>query len=560
MPTASEYKDIGNKHLQAGEFDSAIDAYTKAIELDSSNHIFYSNRSAAYLSKHDAANALKDGESCISLNPSFAKGYSRKGAALHALKNYDAAIEAYEAGLKVAPTDAGLKSGLAEVQKAKDAEAGPSDGGLGGLFSNPQFLMKLFTHPKFGPKMKDPVFMNKLRSIGSNPQLIMSDPEMMEVFQVLLGGMSGGEDDGPMPEPPFASQSAPKEPSKKAEPEPQPEPEEDLNEEEKLVRQKKKRSLEAKERGNALYKEKKLVEALAAYDEAIAIDESNVMFLNNKAAVYIEMGDIDQAISTCEKALEMGATHRISFEDRAKILQRMGAAEAKRQNLAQALAYYKKAQIENFDKAIDRKIKTMELDLKKLEKERYINPELAAEAKERGNAAFRDGNFPVAIKEYEEAVKRDPKNPAYRNNLAASYLKMGLFNDAKKEIEQCLEIDRNYVKAWAKKGDIEMYMKEYHKALDSYRAGLQIEPDNSLCKQGIAKVTEKINAADAQDPERLAHAMADPEIQAIMSDPVMKNILNQLQSDPRSAQSALNDPIVRAKIEKLMAAGILQMR
>jgi len=32
-----------------------------------------------------------------------------------------------------------------------------------------------------------------------------------------------------------------------------------------------------------------------------------------------------------------------------------------------------------------------------------------------------------------------------------------------------LELDSKYVKAWAKKGDIEFFMKEYHKALDSYK-------------------------------------------------------------------------------------------
>jgi len=201
--------------------------------------------------------------------------------------------------------------------------------------------------------------------------------------------------------------------------------------------------------------------------------------------------------------------------------------------------------------------------LRKLEKERYVNPELGLEAKERGNAAFRDGKFPEAIKEYEEAVKRDPNNPPYRNNLAAAYLKMGLFNDAKREIEKCLEIDRNYVKAWAKKGDIESFMKEYHKALESYKAGLQIEPNNTLCQQGLEKVLEKINLpSDGSDAERQAHALADPEIQSILHDPVMSNILRDMQENPSSAQAqaALKDSAVRAKIEKLIAAGLLQIR
>ena len=53
-----------------------------------------------------------------------------------------------------------------------------------------------------------------------------------------------------------------------------------------------------------------------------------------------------------------------------------------------------------------------------------MNPELAAEAKERGNDAFRAQDWATAIKEYEEAIKRDPKNPAYQNNLSATLCKV----------------------------------------------------------------------------------------------------------------------------------------
>lgn len=88
-----------------------------------------------------------------------------------------------------------------------------------------------------------------------------------------------------------------------------------------------------------------------------------------------------------------------------------------------------------------------------------------------------------AIKEYQEAIKRDPTNSAYRNNLAAALQKVGDFPAAKVACEKALELDPTYVKAWAKKGDIEFFMKEYHKALETYKKGLEIEPNNSLCVQ-----------------------------------------------------------------------------
>jgi tetratricopeptide (TPR) repeat protein len=368
---AAEWKAKGNAALTGGNYDEAIDAYTKAIELDPNDHVFYSNRSAAYLSKGDAELALKDGEKCVELSPTWPKGHGRKGAALHALRRYDEATTAYNAGLAVAPDDAGLKGGLAEVHKAKTAKPAFGGGGGGGLFG-PQLLSKLAGHPKFGPKLADPTFMTKLQMVQSNPQLLMSDPEMMEVLQVILGSNGGGaggdgdnDDDQPFrPAPSSASSSsAPSAAaaSKKAEP-PQP-PDEDLTEEEREAKKRKLEAVAAKERGNMLYKEKKFTEAIAAYDEAYKLDK-NMMFLNNKAAVLIEMGQCVDAIALCHEAIEVrlfallfpsctlalslcasphrhwawppfcllsqvGKAHRASFEDRAKVYQRIAAAHLK---------------------------------------------------------------------------------------------------------------------------------------------------------------------------------------------------------------------------------------
>ena len=60
--------------------------------------MFFSNRSAAYLSKGDATNALSDAQRCIQLSPTWPKGYSRQGAALHSLRRYDEAVEIYNKG------------------------------------------------------------------------------------------------------------------------------------------------------------------------------------------------------------------------------------------------------------------------------------------------------------------------------------------------------------------------------------------------------------------------------------------------------------------------------
>ena len=58
----NELKDQGNKAFQSKDFDTAIDLFTKAIELDSQNHVLFSNRSAAKAGKKQWAAALEDAE------------------------------------------------------------------------------------------------------------------------------------------------------------------------------------------------------------------------------------------------------------------------------------------------------------------------------------------------------------------------------------------------------------------------------------------------------------------------------------------------------------------
>lgn len=117
---AEVLKAQGNKYLASKDFDQAISSYSEAIKLNPNSHVYFSNRSAAYLSKTFAGNALKDADTCISIKPDWAKGYSRKGAALHKLKKYSESVEAYEAGLVVDPNNAALKLGLAEVNQAQE--------------------------------------------------------------------------------------------------------------------------------------------------------------------------------------------------------------------------------------------------------------------------------------------------------------------------------------------------------------------------------------------------------------------------------------------------------
>lgn len=118
MEQVNALKERGNKALSENKFDEAIAAYTEAISHDEKNHVLYSNRSAAYAKAGRYQEALDDAEKTIELNPTWAKGYSRKGSALSGMQKYNLAYTAYTKGLEYDPQNASLLQG---VQEAKDA-------------------------------------------------------------------------------------------------------------------------------------------------------------------------------------------------------------------------------------------------------------------------------------------------------------------------------------------------------------------------------------------------------------------------------------------------------
>jgi len=456
-----QYKAQGNAALQAGKVSEAIDFYTKAINTDGTNHVYYSNRSAAYLKKGDAVNALSDAESCLGLKPDFAKGYSRKGAALHGLKRYNDSIAAYEEGLNKFPNDKGLVSGLEEVKKSKNPPTRSpfSMGGdpMASLFG-PDMMAKIAMNPKTRPYLNDQDFMEKIQLLQRDPKKLsdmLGDKRIMEVFQLMLTGTGLMSEEPPNEEEEKESTTVippkPEEKKVKTESEKEQEKEEekddtDWTSEEIKKKQDQKASITAKEKGNELYKKKDFDGALAAYDEAIALDSTNMTFLSNKAAVYFTLKKYDECIATCMEALEIGKANFAPFEDRAKALTRCGKAYQKKGELQKAIDTWKDAQLEHFDKATERLLKNLQLEKKKMDTAAYYDDDKAEEAKQRGNDHFRAKRWGEAVKEYEEAVKRAPKNAPIRNNLSAALCKIMDFNGAKRHIEEALELDPKYGK------------------------------------------------------------------------------------------------------------------
>ncbi|XP_067087710.1 protein unc-45 homolog B [Osmerus mordax] len=96
MEDPIQLKDDGNKHFLAGEFDQAIDCYTKAVKSCKDKKVLaviYRNRSACYLKKENYTNAATDASKAIDVDAADIKALYRRCQALEKLGKLDMAFK-----------------------------------------------------------------------------------------------------------------------------------------------------------------------------------------------------------------------------------------------------------------------------------------------------------------------------------------------------------------------------------------------------------------------------------------------------------------------------------
>lgn len=97
---AEALKEQGNQLFKLSDFDKAIDCFTKAIEIDSSNAKYFLNRSLCYGSQGDWSRSGEDARKALRLDPKYSKAHFRLIRALIELKRFNDAKTACLVALK----------------------------------------------------------------------------------------------------------------------------------------------------------------------------------------------------------------------------------------------------------------------------------------------------------------------------------------------------------------------------------------------------------------------------------------------------------------------------
>ncbi|XP_059058757.1 small glutamine-rich tetratricopeptide repeat-containing protein alpha-like [Achroia grisella] len=151
---AERLKNEGNELMKAEKHREALAKYSRAIEIDPRNSVYFCNRAAAHfkLGEHEAA--VADCTAALALQPDYGKAHGRLGLALTALDKHREARAAFARASQLEPDNESYKQNLrhADEHLAQRGERGPLD--IGGLLQNPA-LLNMATEMLADPNMQN---------------------------------------------------------------------------------------------------------------------------------------------------------------------------------------------------------------------------------------------------------------------------------------------------------------------------------------------------------------------------------------------------------------------
>lgn len=115
---ATEFKNAGNVLYKKNAFAPAIAMYSKAIEKDPTNAVFWSNRAICYIKTEAPGAAVSDATKAIEADRKYIKGYYRRGTAFLMMSKYKKALKDFKQVAKMYPKNKEAKQKARQCERA----------------------------------------------------------------------------------------------------------------------------------------------------------------------------------------------------------------------------------------------------------------------------------------------------------------------------------------------------------------------------------------------------------------------------------------------------------
>ncbi|MBD1217925.1 MAG: tetratricopeptide repeat protein [Aphanizomenon flos-aquae Clear-A1] len=251
--------------------------------------------------------------------------------------------------------------------------------------------------------------------------------------------------------------------------------------------------------GNALRRQGKLAEALAAHQKALQIN-------HNDAEAYVGIGNVlnaqgkpEEALAYHKKAIQLNPKLAIAYNG-------LGNALSDQKKLEEAVTAYQKAieldpkfayAYNNLGNALKDQ-KKLDEAVAAYQKAIELDPKLAIAYNNLGNTLYYQKKLEEAVAAYQKAIELDPKLAIAYNGLGNALSDQKKLDGAVAAYQKAIEFDPKYATAYYNLGNTLYYQKKLDGAVTAYQKAIELDPNYAIAYNNLGNALydqKKLDAA-----------------------------------------------------------------
>lgn len=461
---AEASNERANKLYLDSRFQEALLEYENAVFLDPSTAKYYFNKAGCLLRLQRFDEALLSIEKCLKLDKTYVKAYGRKGKIYVAMNNPHSAKAAFKEGLSLDIGNIECKEGL-NLAEADLLQQKSEEYYIEGRFK--EAIRELDQAIKLNQgkgiyhvlKAKNLLKLKQYETaLDSAKNALVIDPEnSQDSFEIqgnCLEKLNRVNEAINM-----YNKALEKNPN-------------NSNVKKALSQLKSSNSTDNLFEQCEKYRaEKNYFAALSCIDQALKSEPQNMKYLFKKAQIQDEKNDKKEALLTLLQILEKDRAQPEALLLVGKIF-----IDLKEIQLA-CNCFQEGLKVHPLHQGL---LLSLSLVKDLLEKAVLLNRE--------GVELFHQDRFMLALKKFDEAIEINNKDPNFHNNRANALFKLGDIDGALQANAKCLEIDKSFILGYTLRGAIYLSTNNKAKAEKAFRDGLEIDPTNEECKNGLRNI------------------------------------------------------------------------
>jgi tetratricopeptide (TPR) repeat protein len=234
-------------------------------------------------------------------------------------------------------------------------------------------------------------------------------------------------------------------------------------------------------RGNKFYEVGEHAQAIAAYQQALALDAQCVEAICGRGHARRLQGDYSGSWSDFDRAIQLDPDRGVAYIGRALATCFQNPASptamADFQRGKELLAHPQTALEYLMRGAADTQLQDPQSALSDYTKAIELNPRLVLAYNNRGNLKQQLGDWDGAIFDFTKVLGINPRSATAYNNRGVVYADLGRSLDAIADYTQAIQLEPTFAGAYSNRGNSYSHQDRYPEAIADYSRAIELQPD-----------------------------------------------------------------------------------